>query len=116
MKDLYLNLFMQNLYHAVEERLDDSEFTVLDLSRAVYLSHTQMYRKTKACTGKTPSQFIRSIRLKKAVQLLAQSKLKISEVAYEVGFTDPGYFTKMFKKEYGILPGEMRKEKRLFIN
>lgn len=108
MKDPITNLFMFNLRTAVENRLDDSELSVEDLSRAVFLSPSQMYRRVKASTGRTPSQFIRKIRMKKAVELLADSNLKIAEVAYEVGFTDPGYFTKVFKREYGELPGELR--------
>lgn len=108
MKEASVNFFTENLQTTIERHLSDSEFTVFDLSRAVFLSHTTMYRKLKASTGKTPSQFIRKIKMRKAVELLADSKLKISEVAYELGFSDPAYFSKVFKKEYGEQPGKMR--------
>ncbi len=104
MNDQLSNIFLKNLHRAVEQNLDDSAFTVGDLSRAVYLSHTQVYRKTKAQTGKPPSLFIRHLRLKKAVELLSDTNLKIADVAFEVGFADPSYFTRVFKKEFGVVP------------
>ena len=100
--------FLQKLRDAVEERMDDTDLDVEVLSKAVFLSHTQMYRKLKALTGQTPSQFIRGIRLKKSLELLADPNLSIAEVAYQVGFSDPNYFTRVFKKEFGAVPGERR--------
>jgi signal transduction histidine kinase/DNA-binding response OmpR family regulator len=99
--------FLNRLCTAIEERLEDADLSIPELCRTVLLSHTQLYRKLKAVTGKTPSQFIRSIRLRKAMELLQTSGLNISEIAYKVGFNDPNYFSRVFKKEYGKAPGEM---------
>ena len=99
--------FLDKLRTAIEERLEDPDLTIPEICRSVHLSHTQLYRKLKALTGKTPSQFLRSIRLKKARELLNSSDLNISEIAYEVGFNDPNYFSRVFKKEYGQAPGKL---------
>ena len=69
----------------------------------------QVYRKLKALTNRTPSQFIRSIRLQKAMKLLKSTDLTVSEIAYDVGFTDPNYFSRTFLEEYGIRPSSIKK-------
>ena len=102
-------LFLQKLIKLVEERLDDPELSVNDLCRAVRRSNTQVNRKLKALTGKTPSQFIRSIRLQKAIELLKTTDLNISEIAYQVGFNDPNYFSRSFSEEFGVSPNAIRK-------
>ncbi|MEZ4991501.1 MAG: helix-turn-helix domain-containing protein [Saprospiraceae bacterium] len=81
------------------------DLTIPDVCRLLHLSHTQLYRKLKALTGKTPSQFINTIRLQRAKQLLENADLNISEVAYSVGFNNPNYFSRVFKKEFGVAPG-----------
>jgi AraC-like DNA-binding protein len=73
------------------------------------LSHTHVNRKLKAMTGKTPSRFIRSIRLQKAVELLKTTDLNVSEIAYDVGFSDPNYFSRSFSEEFGYPPNVIRK-------
>lgn len=102
------NRFLQKLQTAVEDRLNDSELSIPELCKAVHLSHTQLYRKLKALTGKTPSQFIRTVRLNKAMILIKESDLNISEIAYDVGFSDPNYFARMFKQEFGKSASEVR--------
>ena len=72
------------------------------------LSRVQLYRKVKSLTGSTPVELLRTARLKRAYQLLLTTDKSVSEVAYQVGFTAPSYFTKCFKDEYGKLPGELR--------
>ena len=99
--------FLKKIQKIVESRLNDVDLGVNDLGQKVRLSRTQVYRKLKALTGKTPSQFIRSIRLQKALKLLKTTDLNVSEVAYEVGFTDPNYFSKVFKEAFGELPSEV---------
>jgi len=101
--------FLQKLIKVVQNRLDDSELAVIDLCRAVKRSNTQVNRKLKALTGKTPSQFIRSIRLQKAAEFLKTTDLSISEIAYAVGFNDPNYFSRSFSDEFGYPPSEVRK-------
>jgi AraC-like DNA-binding protein len=73
------------------------------------LSRVQLYRKVKAVTGSTPIELLRTTRLNRAYQLLLTTDKSVSEVAYQVGFTAPSYFTKCFKDEYGMLPGDIKK-------
>ena len=68
------------------------------------MSRVALYKKLFALTGKTPIEFIRSIRLQRAAQLLLRGGLTVAEVAYEVGFNNPKYFSKYFKMEYNVLP------------
>jgi AraC-like DNA-binding protein len=68
------------------------------------MSRVSAYKKISTLTGKTPIEFIRSIRLKRAAHLLEKSQLTVAEVAYEVGFNNPKYFSKYFKMEYNVLP------------
>ncbi len=89
-------------------QLNNSELSVATIAEELHLSHYQLYRKLRALTGKTLSQFIRSVRLQKAMELIKHSDLNISEIAYEVGFNDPNYFTRVFKQEYGKVPGSIR--------
>jgi len=101
--------FLQKLVKVVEERLQDADFSVSDLCDVAKLSNAQVNRKLKALTERTPSQFIRSIRLRKALELLQTTELNISEVAYDVGFNDPNYFSRSFSEEFGYPPIEARK-------
>ncbi len=90
----------------VEERINDIEFSVEDLSVAVGLSRSYLYKKLMNITGKGPAEFIRTIRLKRGRQLLEKSQLQIAEVAYTVGFNSPKRFSINFKNEFGITPSE----------
>jgi signal transduction histidine kinase/DNA-binding response OmpR family regulator len=98
--------FLEKIRKEIEARMEDVDLTIPDLCRLLNLSHIQLYRKLKALTGKTPSQFINTIRLERARQLLQNAELNVSEVAYRVGFNDPNYFSRVFKKEFGVTPGE----------
>ena len=73
------------------------------------MSQVQVYRKLKALTGKTPTQYIRILRMKRAMKLLNSTELNISEIAYNLGFSDPNYFTRTFQKVYGKTPSSIRK-------
>ncbi|MEL7121996.1 MAG: hybrid sensor histidine kinase/response regulator transcription factor [Bacteroidota bacterium] len=101
--------FLQKLIEVVEARIDDPDLGVVHLCRAVNRSNAQVNRKLKGLTGKTPSQFIRTIRLQQALKLLESSDLNISEIAYQVGFSNPNYFTRSFKEEFGYPPNVVRK-------
>lgn len=90
----------------VEERISESEFSVEDLGGAVGLSRSHLYKKLMCITGKGPSEFIRTVRLKRGRQLLEKSQLQIAEIAYTVGFNSPKRFTINFKNEFGISPSE----------
>ena len=88
--------------------MTDSDLSVEDIASDLALSRVQLYRKVKAVTGCTPVDLLRKARLTRARQLLLDSDLTVSEIAYRVGFTSPSYFTKCFKDEYGTVPGEAR--------
>lgn len=80
----------------------------VELRFAAAYDSVQLYRKVKSLTGSTPVELLRTARLKRGYQLLLTTDKSVSEVAYQVGFTAPSYFTKCFKDEYGKLPGELR--------
>ena len=101
--------FMLKVRKAVEDNLDDEDFGIMQLCRAVNLSRAQLHNKIKALTGRSTSNYIRTIRLHHAKELLRNPNLNISQVAYEVGFRDPKYFSRTFAEEFGKLPNEMRK-------
>ncbi len=102
-------VFLQKLIKVVQEQLNDPDLSVDHLCRAVRRSNTQVNRKLKALTGKTPSMFIRAIRLHRAVELLQTTDLNVSEIAYQVGFSDPNYFSRSFSEEFGYAPHKIRK-------
>ena len=89
-----------------EENISNPDFSVEELSRELGMSRVHLYKKLSSLTGKTPIEFIRIIRLKRAAQLLKESQLTVSEIAYEVGFNNPKYFRKYFKDEFGVLPSQ----------
>jgi signal transduction histidine kinase/CheY-like chemotaxis protein len=103
------DLFLQKLVAFVQENLDKDDLGVPQLCRAVQRSNTQVNRKLKALLNKTPSQFIRSIRLQKARELLKSTDLTVSEIAYKVGFNDPNYFSRLYSEEFGHPPTFARK-------
>ncbi len=103
------DFFLQKLWEHIQANLNDAEFGVPQLAAAVPMSQMQLYRKLKALTGKTPSQFIRSYRLQKGLELLQKGGLNISEIAYDVGFTDPSYFSRVFLNEFGKSPSDFTK-------
>ncbi len=100
--------FIKHFREAVEARLADSDISVEDLAADMNMSRVQLYRKVKAITGSSPVELLRTARLKRGYQLLLTTDKSVSEVAYQVGFSAPSYFTKCFKEEYGMLPGEVR--------
>lgn len=90
----------------VEENISRSDLSVEELAREMGMSRVHLYKKISALTGKSPIEFIRLLRLKRATQYLAESQLTIAEIAYRLGFNNPKYFSKYFKEEFGILPSE----------
>ncbi|POY37468.1 hybrid sensor histidine kinase/response regulator [Solitalea longa] len=106
--------FIQHVLKVVEDNISNSEFSVEELSAGVNMSRVALYKKILTITGKTPIEFIKSIRLNRATQLLEKSQLTVSEIAYEVGFNNPKYFTKIFKAEFGIIPSAYASEKQKF--
>lgn len=99
--------FLKQLQAIIQQNLSDSEFGVEDMGQQIGLSRVQLYRKVKAMTGSSVVDLLRKARLAKAKRLLETRSMSVSEVAYEVGFSAPSYFTKCFKEEYGMLPGDV---------
>lgn len=99
--------FLKQLQAIIQKNLSDSEFGVEDMGQQIGLSRVQLYRKVKAMTGSSVVDLLRKARLAKAKRLLETRSMSVSEVAYEVGFSAPSYFTKCFKEEYGMLPGDV---------
>ena len=97
------------LRKAVIDNIENTDFSPGTLSRLLCLSPSQLYRKVKAAADQTPIGFIRNARLDRAKKLLAASKRNISEIAYEVGFSDANYFSRTFHKEIGISPTDFRR-------
>jgi AraC-like DNA-binding protein len=104
--------FIQNALAIVEKNISDPDFSVEEMSRSLFLSRVAVYKKLFALTGKTPLEFIRSVRIKRAAQLLERNELTVAEVAYEVGFNNPKNFAKYFKAEYNVLPSAYATSKK----
>ena len=98
--------FMKQALEIVEKHIDDPEFSVEDFSRDMYMSRITLYRKILSLTGRTPIEFIRLIRLKRAARLLEKSGMSVAEIAYEVGFNNPKNFAKFFKEEFKVPPSQ----------
>ena len=101
-------LFIVHFKKVVEARLADSDLSVDDLAAAMNLSRVQLYRKVKSISGSSPVELLRTARLNRGYQLLLTTGKNISEVAYDVGFTAPSYFTKCFKDEFGVSPSDLQ--------
>lgn len=99
--------FVKQLNTIIQQNLSNSEFGVEDIGKEIGLSRVQLYRKVKAMTGSSVVDLLRKARLAKAKRLLESRSMSISEVAYDVGFSAPSYFTKCFKDEYNMLPGDV---------
>ncbi len=101
--------FLNKVLDALEQNYRNEKFRIDDLSRYLGISRVQLHRKLTALTGQPTSGFIRSFRLHKARKLLQETDRNVSEIALEVGFAHPNYFTRAFVQEHGITPKEMRK-------
>jgi ligand-binding sensor domain-containing protein/signal transduction histidine kinase/AraC-like DNA-binding protein len=98
--------FLARLMHCIEQHIEDADFGVTALVNEIGMSQTVLYRKIKALTGLTIVEFIKSVRLNYAMQLLIQHQLGIAEIAYAAGFSDRKYFSKEFRKQFGKSPSE----------
>ena len=99
--------FLLKFREFVEKNMADSDLSVETIGAELGLSRVQLYRKVKALTGQSPVELLRTARLQKGRELLQTTNKNVSEVAYEVGFTAPSYFTKCFKDEFGISPSDL---------
>jgi signal transduction histidine kinase/ligand-binding sensor domain-containing protein/DNA-binding response OmpR family regulator len=100
--------FIQKVLNYIDENLSDPELSVELLASELNLSRSQFYRKIKTLTGQTANGFLRKIRLQRAKIMIEKGNTNISDVCYNSGFSSPSYFTKCFKKEFEILPTEVK--------
>lgn len=102
--------FLGNVLQHIDEHLDDELFSVEILCNKIGISERQLQRKLKAVTVKSPVQLISSVRLHRAKELLLGKKFNIAEVGYQTGFSNPSYFSKSFKRQFGITPSDFQQK------
>ncbi len=100
------NDFLKELLLIINNHMDDPEFNIAVLSRKIGMSTPVLYKKVKALTNLSVNDFIKSVKLKKAAELLQLNKMAVYEVCYAIGFQDRKYFSQEFKKRYGVGPKE----------
>lgn len=96
--------FLEDVLHCIDNHLNDELFGVEVLCREIGVSERQLQRKLKAITNKSPNQLITSVRLHRAKELLQNPDYNIAEIAFQTGFSNPSYFSRIFKKEFGVSP------------
>jgi len=104
--------FWKNLNEVTMQNLSDASFTTDDFAKAMHMSRMQLHRKLTSLTDLSASRFIRNERLKRGHRILLTETKSISEVAYEVGFTSPSFFTHCFKEKYGVTPSALTKQNK----
>jgi signal transduction histidine kinase/ligand-binding sensor domain-containing protein/DNA-binding response OmpR family regulator len=97
---------IQKALAVVENNMSNPGFSVDRLAKEIGMSRVHLYKKLTSLTGKSPIEFIRVIRLRRAARLLEKSQMSIAEIAYQVGFNNPKYFARYFREEYHMLPSE----------
>ncbi len=102
-------VFLEKIIQIIENNLREESFTIEDLQSEIGMSRMQLHRKLKALTNQSASDFVRTIKLKRAAQLLQQSGTPVAEAAFQSGFNHLSYFTKCFKEQFGVLPSEYSK-------
>ncbi len=103
-------IFLKKVVDTIEREMGDEAFGVEDLARSTGMSYSQLHRKLTALVDRSPNQLIRSIRLRRARDLIERNAATISEIAYTVGFASPAYFTKCFHEEYGVVPSGAKRK------
>lgn len=96
--------FLTELFEIIDAQLSDENFNIDSLVRTIGISRPQLYRKIHGLAGKAPNDLIRDLRLDKAMALLKRKSGNISEIAFEVGFSNPSYFAKCFARKFGVIP------------
>jgi YesN/AraC family two-component response regulator len=102
--------FVQNVHQIIEKNLQNDEFNVNTLAEEMGLSRSPFFKKLKSLTGFAPIDLVKEIRLTKALQYVETTDMNVTEIAYTVGFRDPGYFIKCFRQKYGKTPKEYRND------
>lgn len=102
--------FVRNVHEIIEKNLQNEEFNVNTLAEEMGLSRSPFFKKLKSLTGFAPVDLVKEIRLTKALSYVETTDMNFTEIAYIVGFRDPGYFTKCFRQKYGKTPKEYRND------
>jgi signal transduction histidine kinase/ligand-binding sensor domain-containing protein/DNA-binding response OmpR family regulator len=105
-------VFLRKALELVENNIDNTEFDVTDFSAGMSVSRSLLHKKLTSLTDKSATDFINTVRLRRAQQLIKSGSLTISEVAYSVGYNDPKYFSRLFRKHFGIAPSDYTRENR----
>ena len=105
--------FLDTFLKAMDKHMSNTNLKIEVIGDEIGLSRVQLYRKVKALTGMTPIEILRETRLKRAMQLLKTTDKTVSEIANEVGFATPGYFSSCFKKQYDKYPTDVREEMKV---
>lgn len=100
--------FVDKIHAVIEKHIGNSEFSIDDFAKEAEMGRTLFYKKIKGLTNYSPNEYLRIVRLKKGAELLKETALNVSEIAYEVGFNDPDYFGKCFKEQFGVTPSQFR--------
>lgn len=108
--------FLREVLAYIEKEMSNADLSVEELSTRFHTSRSTFYKRVLLLTGKTPVEFIRHIRLRRAAELLEKSQLNVAEIAYEVGFNNPKYFTHYFKAEFGCIPSAYRSNVKRTVN
>ena len=103
-------IFAEQLNEAIRKNMGNQNLKMDELGEEMGLSRVQLYRKVKAITGLTPVELLRQMRLQRGYALLQSTTKTVNEIAYEVGFGTPGYFSSCFKKQFGKYPMDVRAE------
>jgi len=98
--------FLLKFTRYVEEHIENPNLSIEELSKAMFVSRGTLYVKVLSFTGETPVEYVRSLKLKKALSMLQKNDMKISQIAYSVGFSNPNYFARAFKAKYNVSPSE----------
>ena len=99
--------FITRLLNIIHPSLDQPDFNVDSICKQIGISRAQLYRKVVSLTGMAPNNFVKELRLKKAVRLIRRNKGNIAQVAYETGFNNPSYFSTIFQRRFGVLPSQL---------
>lgn len=102
--------FIERVDNLILKNMEKEEFSVEELGRLLFLSPSQTYKKIKSRTGQNPSEYIRNKRLEKSHQLILTTKLSISDIAWNVGFSRPSYFSRSFNDYFGYTPSSLRQD------
>lgn len=104
--------FLEKIHQVIEENMDNSDFNIDTIAAGIGLSRSAFFKKLKSLTGLAPVELVKDIRLNKSIELIKNTGLSISEIAFAVGFKDSGYYSKCFRKKYNQTPREYMNEWR----